>query len=340
MDKYEILSCQNRNLFPERLDEIKVRTLFYLSEEEKEGRHLQYSKIFLSDAQNQYLQLIASPLYTDILRHKACSIIEQAPLDGSKISVLLKTSDADAPFIFQSYRLSKEDAACNNSYLELTIIFEKYLKTLKAKGLDMATHLVRTWIYVSDIDNNYNGVVKARNDVFKSYGLSTDTHFIASTGIGGNTETQNAFVGMDFLTYPHIKEEDKLYLKALDHLSPTHDYGVSFERGTRLELSDKYIYYISGTASIDKEGNTINIGNLSKQTDRLIENINALLKEGDATLDDVRYFIVYLRDVSDYLETEHYMKKHFPHIPYIIVNAKVCRPSWLIEMECIAEKAK
>lgn len=340
MDKYEILSCQNRNLFPERLDEINIRTRSYLSDEEKEGRHIQYSKVFLSDAQNQYRQLIDSSLYTDILSREACSIIEQAPLNGSKIAVLLKTSDAAAPFIFQSYRLSQEDATCNNSYLELTIIFERYLKELKAKGLDMATHLARTWIYVSDIDNNYNGVVRARNDVFKSYGLSVDTHFIASTGIGGNTETRNAYVGMDFLTYPDIKEEDKLYLKALDHLSPTHDYGVSFERGTRLELPDKYIYYISGTASIDKKGNTIHEGNLAKQTNRLIENIEALLNEGDATLDDIRYFIVYLRDVSDYPETEHYMKKHFSHIPYIIVNAKVCRPSWLIEMECVAEKAK
>ena len=53
-------------------------------------------------------------------------------------------------------------------------------------------NLVRTWIYVADIDVNYDGVVRARNDVFRRYGLTADTHYIASTGIGGYSQTRQS----------------------------------------------------------------------------------------------------------------------------------------------------
>ena len=292
MDQYIIFNCKPEGAFQERIQQLHHTLLKYLSEEEEKGRALHYCKIFLSDAQNQYQQLIESELYQDILSKTACTIVEQTPLDCSKLSVLIKTSDSKVPFLFHSLRLTEEEAKCNNSYLETMMLFEKYIKLLKEAGLDMKKHCVRTWIYVSDIDNNYGGVVKARNDVFQRYGLSIDTHFIASTGIGGNSHIRNAFVAMDFLTYPEIDEHDKLYLKALDHLSPTHEYGVSFERGTRLTLPDKKIYFISGTASIDKYGHVIYLGNLKKQTDRLLENINALLQEGGASMDDINYFIM------------------------------------------------
>ena len=55
-------------------------------------------------------------------------------------------------------------------------------------------------------------------------------------------------------------------------------------------------------------------------------------------MDNIRYFIVYLRDTSDYEQVEQFMQQHYPDKPHIIVHAKVCRPEWLIEMECIAQQ--
>ena len=215
--------------------------------------------------------------------------------------------------------------------------------------MTMERNLVRTWIYVTNIDVNYQGVVEARNDIFDKEGLTADTHYIASTGIGGATPVRHAAVAIDFLTFPGIKEEDKKYLQALEHLNPTHEYGVAFERGTRVTLpthcsnSDgsqhfKQQYFISGTASIDKLGNVVYEEDIVRQTGRLLENVGALLKDGDATMNDIQYFIIYLRDISDYHTVDRMMQQFYPQIPRIIVEAKVCRPGWLIEMECIAEK--
>ena len=217
------------------------------------------------------------------------------------------------------------------------MLFSRYIEMIEKQGLSIKDNLVRTWIYIADIDVNYDGVVRARNDVFHRYGLTADTHYIASTGIGGCSQTRHATVAIDFLTAPKAKPGDFYYLQALDKLDPTHEYGVAFERGTRLTLPGKQQYFISGTASIDRHGNVLYIGDVLRQTERLLVNIEALLKDGGAEMNDIRYFIIYLRDISDYHAVDEYMQKHYPDTPHIIVSAKVCRPTWLIEMECVAE---
>ncbi len=45
---------------------------------------------------------------------------------------------------------------------------------------------------------------------------------------------------------------------------------------------------------------------------------------------------VYLRDIADFQCVNEYMKRRFPNIPFIIVEARVCRPEWLIEVEGVA----
>ena len=335
MTVYKVIYPHGRGKFGARLDEMTASVSSWLVGESSHGRTLCYTKIFLSDAQNQYADYERSPLKT-LLDAAPSSVIEQPPINGSKIALLLATTDRRNNYIFSSLRLDETTAKGLGAYEQATTLFEKYIKETETRGIDMNTHLVRTWIYVSDIDTNYHAVVKARNDIFARHGLTADTHFIASTGIGGNTHVRSASVAIDFLTFPDIRETDKKYLKALTHLNPTHEYGVAFERGTRVTLTGESVHYISGTASIDSRGNVVHEGDVVRQADRLIENISALLADGGATMSAVGYFIVYLRDFSDHVLVDDYMKSHFPHVPYIIVLGKVCRPQWLIEMECVA----
>ena len=356
MDKYIILSPEAKGSFNDRLNFLYLKLGNYLDTEKLENRTLQYCKVFLSDSQNQIKELEESLLYQEFLKGTNLTIVEQTPLNGSKVSLLIKTTDDTTPILFHSLRLTEEEAMGKDSYEQTHFLFNKYLQTIEGTDMTMERNLVRTWIYVTDIDVNYQGVVEARNDIFDKEGLTADTHYIASTGIGGATPVRHAAVAIDFLTVPNIKEEDKKYLQALEHLNPTHEYGVAFERGTRLTLPThtlhpegsqqfkqqcqqfKQQYFISGTASIDKHGDVVYEGDIVRQTGRLLENIGALLKDGDATMNDIQYFIIYLRDISDYHTVDRLMQQFYPQIPRIIVEAKVCRPGWLIEMECIAEK--
>ena len=340
MDHYEILRSGPGVSFAETLLSLRIQMENYLEMEAAQGRRAVFVRFFLSDAQNQVEALRAmlkSFSWTGRREEQALkdipaiSIVEQPPLDRSGIAVLVHTSAERRDYLFHSLRLTEDEARGLDSYSQARLLFDKYLDIIRPLGLDLKTHCVRTWIYVRDIDANYAGLVRARNDVFAREGLSHDTHYIASTGIGGATEGRSAVGAIDFLTRPDIRESDKTYLKALSHLSPTHDYGVAFERGVR--LSDGRIY-ISGTASIDRHGQVLHEGNVLAQADRLLENIDCLLREGGSSLEKVPYFIVYLRDISDYPLVDAYMQRRFHYLPRVILEARVCRPTWLIEMEC------
>ena len=371
MDNYRIIKPEAAGDFAGALESVVRQMGEFLAAEEVAGRRPVYVRFFLSDAQNQAAALhdrltldaveevpgvqhfpgtgceatrsTRHPLYSRI------SVVEQPPLDGSRIAALVRTSSEADKYLFHSLRLTEEEAAGKTSYEQSRLLFDKYLAVIKPLGLELKTQCVRTWICVRDIDSNYAGLVKARNDVFAEEGLSFDTHYIASTGIGGANECRSAVVAIDFLTQPGICEADKIYLKALSHLSPTHEYGVAFERGVQV----KDHVYISGTASIDHRGHILHEGDVLAQTDRLLENIGALFAEsgrdgllsakskgpvrvpqGEPVPAGVPYWVVYLRDISDFAKIDAYMQARFPDTPRIILEARVCRPGWLIEMEC------
>jgi enamine deaminase RidA (YjgF/YER057c/UK114 family) len=200
----------------------------------------------------------------------------------------------------------------------------------------LANNCIRTWLFVNDVDLNYGGVVRARNQVFFTQGLTNNTHFIASTGIGGRQADPNVLTQMDNYAISGIQPQQIRYLYAPTHLNRTSDYGVSFERGTCVDYGDRSHVFISGTASINNKGEVVFAKDIVKQTQRMWENVEALLKEAECTFDDIAQIIVYLRDPSDYNVVSKLFKQKFPEKPYIIVLAPVCRPNWLIEMECMA----
>jgi len=80
-------------------------------------------------------------------------------------------------------------------------------------------------------------------------------------------------------------------------------------------------------------------GDIRRQTERMWENVEALLEEADCTFDDLGYIIVYLRDIADHAVVKKMHETRFPHMPKVFVHAPVCRPGWLVEMECMGIKA-
>ena len=199
---------------------------------------------------------------------------------------------------------------------------------------------IRTWLYCKDVDNNYADLVTARNDYFATRGMTAQTHFITSTGIEGQCGDPHRVVRMDSLTVSNLKREQIQFLYALENLSPTAIYGVSFERGTRLIWGDRSHCLISGTASIDKAGIVLHVGDVRLQTRRMMENIRALLAEGNAEISDIKWGTLYLRDMVDApIVLEELARAGIPaDMPLVTLKAPVCRPTWLVEMECVAVK--
>ena len=117
----------------------------------------------------------------------------------------------------------------------------------------------------------------------------------------------------------------------------------SFSRGMRIELNGLTILLISGTASIDEDGRSVHIGDLRAQVRRTFANISGLLKSEGATWKDIVRTSCYLRDIDRDYEafneerTAFYQELGLDPLPASTgIQAKLCRPELLVEIEAIA----
>lgn len=323
----------------------------WLASRNLDAQSLIWTRVYMSDPANQVSLLKESALFGEILSQSAFSYIGQPLLNGSKLALLfgvnldgkvtkegdcsqMIVSEGNTRQFFHSVRLTEEEAEGLNPTEQTQLIFNRHIAWLKENGMTLKDNCIRTWLYVRDIDHNYAAVMKGRNSIFDAEGLTPDTHFIASTGIGGYTESSKATIAIDFFSVDQQPLAPK-YLNALEYLNPTHEYGVAFERGAKVDINGDAKVFISGTASIDKHGNCLYIGDVEKQSDRLFLNISKLLEDAGRKLTDMTYMVVYLRDIADAHTIEAYMEKHYPGVPRLVVEASVCRPHWLVEVECM-----
>lgn len=327
-----------------------IQDVYARSVEELPGNPVAiFRRYFLSDVTNQTDELMKRERLSP---YRALSIVQQAPMNGTKIALWAWLQTGVQTQVLSNGLFEARHGAygqllganqCNraaNSEYQTRLIFRDYILQLTEANCTLAANCLRTWIFVQNVDVNYPGVVKARKEVFATQNLTEETHFIASTGIEGRYFDPMVFVTMDTYAVSGICPGQIRYLYAPEHLNRTYEYGVTFERGTAVTYGDRRHVFISGTASIDRYGEIVHAGDVIKQTSRMIENIEALLKEADATLNDIMQAVIYIRDTADYARVKRYIDEHHPSLPYIIVRAPVCRTGWLVEMECTAVTAK
>ena len=297
-------------------------------------------RYFLSDSTNQ------QPL---MRQETDCSIsvIQQPPLDGSKIAVWIylqqgsKVANVNGMVVAEHngyrhlWKMGMHEHKGDSAWQTESLLIS-YEETLQSFNATLADNCIRTWFFVRDVDTQYAGMVKARKENFKEQGLTEQTHFISSTGIGGSPADTRALVQMGTYALTGFDPAQQRYLYAPTHLNPTYEYGVTFERGTVMEYGDRAHVFISGTASINNRGEIVHPGDVISQAGRMMENIETLLAEAGAGLEDIVQSVTYLRDPADYHVVREFMATRYPWMSNLIVLAPVCRPGWLIETECIA----
>ncbi len=127
-------------------------------------------------------------------------------------------------------------------------------------------------------------------------------------------------------------------------LCEAYDYPdkVSFSRGMRVDLDNCVMLFISGTASVNDDGKSIFPGDLKAQTRRTFENITALLESEGADWHDMVRTTCYLADFRHYDEfnevrNEFFVEQGLNPLPAsTCIEARICRPELLVEIEAIA----
>lgn len=318
-----------------------------------------FRRVFLSDALNQAAAVGASGLAREPEDSPvAVSIVQQPPLPGAKLALL--AYHIESPASLAKRRLSRNHLLVEKSGLrhlwstrlcagtddrpspataQTRRVFDDLIGALASEGGTLRDHCVRTWIYVKDVDVFYQEMVDSRRELFARHGLTGDTHFIASTGIEGACADRYDLVAMDAYSILGLAPRQVSYLNDFGRLCPTKDYNVTFERGTRIAYADRTHHFISGTASIDHVGRIVHPGEVLRQLDHALGNVEALLRSGAAVLADMMHLVVYLRDPSDFARVDGYLRDRLPDLPTLIVQGAVCRPGWLVEVEGIAVAA-
>lgn len=72
--------------------------------------------------------------------------------------------------------------------------------------------------------------------------------------------------------------------------------------------------YLSGQGGFDPSTGAMVSGSVTEQTDQTFRNIDLLLHEAGATLDDVVSCLVHLTDLGDFMEFNEAYDKHFPAV--------------------------
>ncbi len=185
---------------------------------------------------------------------------------------------------------------------------------------DMAfSDVFRTWFYNHDILDWYDEFNRVRNRFFHARKVY-DGVVPASTGIGGGNVADAALVA-GLLALKPKDPGVKVFAVPSPLQSSAHDYGSSFSRAVEVEAPDHRRLYVSGTASIDREGRTVFLDNTKAQVRLTMEVVQAILQSRSMDWADVTRSLAYFKRASDApLLAAHCREQALPSFPVIVAK--------------------
>jgi enamine deaminase RidA (YjgF/YER057c/UK114 family) len=221
---------------------------------------------------------------------------------------------------------------------EMFLRAEALLKSSGASFRDV----VRTWIYVDKILEWYNEFNLVRNKCYKDFGLlhngdvdrAEDIFLPASTGIEGkNPERASTIMDLLAIAQRAGSEVQVEPLYGMRQRSP-YRYGSAFSRAMRVSEPDQNWIFVSGTASLNEEGEIVHKGDLPFQVEQTVEVVNYLINPEGASFSDLCEATVFLKRKSDFsLYQETAKSLGISDIPAVYVVADVCWDELLFELD-------
>lgn len=101
---------------------------------------------------------------------------------------------------------------------------------------------------------------------------------------------------------------------------------------------DGGLLFTAGQVARTAEGELVGIGDAAAQARQALSNVESVLREGGATLDDVLTCTVYLADIRHGQAVDEIFAEVFPHDPpsRTTVGALLAEPAMLVEIEAVA----
>ncbi len=96
--------------------------------------------------------------------------------------------------------------------------------------------------------------------------------------------------------------------------------------------------YISGTLPIGSNGEAVAPGDVRAQTRHVLESIKSTLAAAGATLADIAYNQIFIKNLDDYAAMNEVYKEYFPAHPpaRYCIRADLVKPEFLVEIASTA----
>lgn len=108
---------------------------------------------------------------------------------------------------------------------------------------------------------------------------------------------------------------------------------------TAIETRAERTIYVSGLTSRNREGEIVGKGDIKVQTKTILDNIQTILAEADATMSDIVKMTVFIRDM-ELFDQIHDVRRPYFEEPYpassMVEVSMLADPDLLIEIEAIA----
>ncbi len=217
------------------------------------------------------------------------------------------------------------------------VMLEQADRLLVAAGGNMRS-LARTWMWLGDILSWYDEFNRVRTGFFRDKGMIVEQGkclMPASTGVGVGSASGSPCT-MDLVAVITPMEAVR-HLNEIGNQRSALDYGSAFSRASVADMPAGETIFISGTADIDRQGRTRNIGDTAGQIAATIENVRAVLGDLACPESGIVQAIAYCKTP----EVETVLREQWSDLgwPLIIGVADICRDDLLFEVEATAATA-
>jgi enamine deaminase RidA (YjgF/YER057c/UK114 family) len=237
--------------------------------------------------------------------------------------------DNDAEYCFLGdIRPDKKDLPHTEQTRQAFENIKKALATIEMKF----TNIVRTWFYIDNLLEWYSEFNVVRTTFFDEEGVFKN--FVpASTGIGAGNLQGASLVACVLAIKPKHDRVNIFSVPSPMQCEAT-SYRSSFSRAVEIQFPNHRRLYISGTASIDKEGNSVHFGDVCLQIEKTMEVIKSITESRLMDWQNSVRAIAYFKDIRDaHLFYDYCRNRKLPQIPICIAQTDICRRDLLFEIE-------
>lgn len=117
----------------------------------------------------------------------------------------------------------------------------------------------------------------------------------------------------------------------------------AYSHGLKVDIGDSEMIFVTGQIAMDNNGNAVAPDNIVAQTEFVFQNIEKILKGGDASIDDVIKAVIYVTKISDFKEISAVRNKYFANckpVSTLVEISKTVKEGCDIEVEVIAIRKK